>query len=665
MVAERLNGNNTEGIRKESGNGSCPTMLDLFSCRGNRLEQARRYFNSGIQLKREFAAAAGALARLASESFAKITRIQAAQKEFVVVVEEQRSSQVAGTVYLKMIDELSEQGLSPKEILDFYRKCLKINTRVSAFMYKFRKTDGSGNFHPETASQEEKGCNFITTVLNQEAGTPPAWFKGNKQRWENFVTEHGLFSYYLYPEFTLQNKPHKPGDEEKYLSCTFEQAVPEWFTESGDIIPNRKEVEAELEEDQKESARLIAQLHKMTDGQLYLQGVVTEKWLKAVPRFEDRRRRLLSAVDGFAGAITFLGATEAMSEYDLDFTKAPSMTADQVDSTIVPVEKSHILTLRRFEALDSVVLSRESIALWLEAQLQKGGIITSVKDLPNQRFIDIFDALLDQSETRGQELLAGLRLEDKKAFKVLNYEIAPLLAILPIDQKSYIIELMHTYQCDATEPVIWAIAETLSSKLKGTERDFLSEYTSAAVSQVKKYAISWIRNHWKWAFSRLEKVVSTKVPAEPVSSHQPEETEPTTTVKEDEALDGLETAIIDVQKGNLNGWHLYYTFHRSTQDPSCVEIEGVTEEEKEASFRQFVATCSIPCSIKPESVIRAFEWLVTVPQQVENIRMSKEVNGETFKKIKRGRNRIFYSMDRERRRITFFVHQKKAMSYGF
>lgn len=117
--------------------------------------------------------------------------------------------------------------------------------------------------------------------------------------------------------------------------------------------------------------------------------------------------------------------------------------------------------------------------------------------------------------------------------------------------------------------------------------------------------------------------------------------------------------------GNLQGWRLYYSLNRSTAGSGLVELEGSTLDDRERVFDQFLLDNGISCSIKRASVIRALEWVAAAPGQVEFQRIRQEIGAEVFKKVKRGKVRIFYVLKPEIRHIVFFVHQKQAMGYSF
>lgn len=178
---------------------------------------------------------------------------------------------------------------------------------------------------------------------------------------------------------------------------------------------------------------------------------------------------------------------------------------------------------------------------------------------------------------------------------------------------------------------------------------------AGALHYLSTNTASFLRNHSQWAYEQLNASLTGK----------DEETKPKQVTTISDVQGDIETTREEVAQGNLLAWHIFYTDNKSLDDKHLVEIGGSTLKEREETLEALRIKEQIPLSIKPGSVIRALDWLVTVPQDVEQVRIRKDIGGEEFKKLKRGDLRILYQMRPPEKAIIFFLHQKQAWTYGF
>ncbi|MFH0936881.1 MAG: hypothetical protein V1808_01150, partial [Candidatus Daviesbacteria bacterium] len=333
--------------------------------------------------------------------------------------------------------------------------------------------------------------------------------------------------------------------------------------------------------------------------------------------------------------------------------------------------KAHEKVIKTLTDSGVISFSKEAIALWIDKNLRTGGIIKEAKDTVDLKSIKLIGLLFEFDSAKQQEELLDLKEFDKKAFKALNYDLLPLTIYLSLTECSFFQELLEEYKDEPLERFIYDLAEVLSSKIKNKDVPQLKQ-VGITLNHIKEHTCSWLRNYWQWAYQQIQQqfipikeIIPVEKQENQIFTSKPPISEVQTQLSDAHEIQEINTEIEAIQQGNLKGWHLIYTPNRRLDDNSNIEIPGNTLEEREISFRQFIVRNSISCSIKPESIIRAFDWVVTVPQQTEQIRIRKEIDGETFKKIKRGAVRIFYSLDTDNKIITFFTHQKKSYYYGF
>lgn len=230
-------------------------------------------------------------------------------------------------------------------------------------------------------------------------------------------------------------------------------------------------------------------------------------------------------------------------------------------------------------------------------------------------------------------------------------------------------EFLKEYAGQSVEFFIWEISELLADKIKKSSSP--DESAKRILSEVSRFSGTFLRKNWQWAYDRLkielEEIDKGKSIAEDLelTTIIPDNSDRTQDGTQQGMFESVDKSIAILREGNLSGWKLYYSDNKSIDPKHLVSIEGDALVEREKALEDFITKNQISSSIKPSSVINAFDWLVTIPKNIEEVRIAKDINGERFKKIKRGAVRIFYVMDEAKKQIIFFLHQKQAMSYGF
>lgn len=593
-------------------------------------------------------------------------------------------------LYLTMYDELQEMGVAPADIWAFFRKF------VSIPLYTFDSIREQQERDPARFAQKVRGrdIGFRNIVGNTSflmRHLPmPAWFGKEKGEgeWLKFISDRMKVGNYLGDFFGRYPHLLRPSEQDMIWEMGSD-GLPDWFEETNGNIPDRSLIEEELSEDIKEVNAIEEMLPIIKRQQQSLMSIIEQKLLKAVAFLEQRRGEVFPVPLNLESLILYLFLlSTGYDRVELTPNQIISTSIAELPRHVVPFVKEMERSIQAFVQSADGAMSKESVALWIESALRSGLIMARAGDPLNEDTSSMLFLALSESRNRGgrSEEMQRLREERKRTFNALNHDLRPFLELLSDDEVAYLKEFVSSSQGEPLESVIWEMAEAIASHKNQIEerQDALSLQT--AFRHLKIFLEKWLKGNWRWTFTSflegLER--ATRVEYEVVSAaHEVLEriTEALTVFLErgeDEVTllppselpyvapaQELREAVEGVAPDNLSGWRIYYTTDRSTNNDSLFEIEGETLSEREEKLADFIGTNNISCSISPGSIIRAFDWLVTVPQEVEWTRIRKEVDGEVFRKLKRGDVRIFYVLDREAKKIIFFVHQKKAFSYGF
>lgn len=618
---------------------SSPTTLHLFRPKENERPALRSIANSVEQFTNNAKGTFEFLEKLDTAGMKQINRLLQAEEELDRQDENLGSSITCGTVFLKMQAELPH--LSPPELMDFFKLCLRIDIEIGHTVNAITTAKNTVSVLRNALlyANDLKGlADKLRKIYDLNAGNPPAWFKESKNSWNQFLQAHSCFPTYLNPTFipnlysAYSQKPfRKLGDND--LACVISGEYPDWLDDN-QAIPTRETVQQEIDEDLSERKRITQEKERINHQKKYIKDSFIQKNEKAQKWYEAQIQRLFSK----KGAVGFLDQLLAL--YLLSNTKKPIERIIQVFSQ------------------DKYLASNpQPIALFIEKTMTKSGIVKSAQTPIDSNFINNFSLMLLYMQEQSEEF-QGLKEKNKKVFKGLNYDIKPLLKLLTPDEISYLRELLTEYKDSPAESFIWDIAEAVSSHLKKAESEEKEEQKSQITDSLRKPTASFLRNNWEWAYGQFKE--SLLAPDAQFALPLVAETSDQIEVKEE-----LTSSIKEIQEGNLSKWHILYSINRTTDPKHLVEIPGATLEEREEELERFFQTEDIHPSIKISSIINAFDHLQITPEEVEWIRMRKTVNGEVFRKIKRGKGRIFYIMDFDKKELVFFYVQKKAQNYNF
>ena len=642
----------TEGNKSES-----PTSLNLFRFNRQQLEGAKDQYQVFDQFKREFTTAQRAFLRLSEDIKKRWKGLEQVADELTDQYVSIRSSKTCGAVYLKMHEELSGRGVADDEIFEFFATCLKINTLDSE---RYLDADGTGSYGGRLlAIMEGKRVNYFANLVNEHSGEPPVWFGKSKNDWRGFVASHAWFFSYLNPDHVgrLLRGSLSRDERENLLGTTRSDGFADWFTEKNGL-PSRAEIEEEMAGDTKEleDNRLRYQ-QDLRQRKIFLQ-LYDQKFKKVAIRFEERRRELPGSISNFATLLMFLDVTKDVIVYEADLQKVAS------DATSKQLLASEVSARAAREKMIETFCERarkELVALFIERKLREGKIIDNVQESIDKSS-NLYQWMLDEIiQIRPNLQFQALKGTNRRAFSVLNYEIKPILEVLSSGELEYLQDLLKEYSSYPLEMAIWEMAEVIALHLDRTESGGFLQQGQVAIGHLKEFSKRFLKNHWQWVYQQLQASLLSGPWEKVLPVKELEVEEPGVPIEVHE----LETEFREINRDNLHDWQLYYTKSRNLDPGSLVEISGETIDEREEKLGQFIGINNIACSVGPGSVIRALDWVVTIPEEVEQWRGNKQIGETVFGKIKRGPVRIFYVVDQAKREIIFFVHQKKAYTYGF
>jgi len=650
-----------------------PTTFNPFRYKDERLSSLRDTAFGANNLQENITRVVSSIDNLLDKRDQTLERLSQTRLELGSQYVNIKSSISCGLVYLQMLEELKE--LSPQQLFDFFKFCLKINNLISkSWLDTISKQSYNETMisNLSALSSEKDNHPNRKRILDKMSGYPPKWFQGKHAAWEEFVASHADFTTYLNDmeifekvikgSLSLKER-EKINQEGKYYGLTMEGEFPDWFLQDNGKLPTKEEVEQELEEDKAQQRDNQKTRQQITQRMEYTIDRTLEKFKKAVVMLRKKEQEVFPQIGSFPGFILFLRATGERIELSMDNETLLKMTYDEIENYI----KRHVLNpgksreraIRNFVESPEFLTNPEPIALFLEKKLREGNVIRSAQDKIEDNFIDRITGICDDTpSSKVQEL----RNHDKKTFRALVYDLKPILDALPAEAKSYLKELIQVSSGSPTETIIWEIAILLSSGFKdGVPKDAKSN--SGFIKDIKNFTSSLLINYWDKLYQELQKSLQDDKKEKAVDLDLP-------SIRDQQEQVAIETQEIDtiteeLGQGNLAGWQLLYTTNRSPDPQHLKEIGGKTMDEREEELRKFLVQEHIGASIKPGSIIRAIEWLVTMPEKIEYLRNKKEVNGNDFLKAKRGPVRIFYRLSQEEKRFIFFLHQKQQMSYPF
>lgn len=631
----------------ERGGNRPPTTLHLFTFDKQQTDTSRSVLQKTDQFTREYLTARSSLERFTTTVNVRLRRLIDLGYQLITQKEELMSSQTLGDVFLKLHSEMLKHDpqLTDTEFMDLFLKLAKIATKISPISSTRITNDGL-----------RRNDAKITEIINKTAGEPPQWFKGTMSEWRLFIDDRSLFMWYLNPDFILSNTCAPGLTGKKALEAGLKGFVqsgfePDWMDD--DQMPNLDDVRAENIEDRKEWERVMREIKAISEQTKLLQEKDSSKFHKAIIWFERRKNQLLSQTKNLPDIVAYAYFMQNKVEYDLKPKEIIKLSSNQLSDRAVPGAKVLDRFFRKVESQTAVLSNTEFVALWIEKQMIDDGLITSTQ------------GPLSPPQT---EMVSNFFLDDATARvnlpKKLLFEIRPLANLLTENERQYLTNLAQDSVGAPCEYLIWELAELISPHLQA-QQQFADKQTHTAANHLREHAIRWIRQNYNWAFANLRSSLSQNalIVEEPKRPEDATEAEPVqeTNLLDIEDQDTIENAL----QGNLSGWQLFFIPDIDSSNIRNIEIKGDSLEERQQQLENIVRAHKVSITGKVSSIVDAIDWLVVVPQEVEQIRMHKDVRGERYKKLKRGAMRILYQLNPDERVIKFHLHKKKGWSYGF
>ena len=567
-----------------------------------------------------------------------------------------KSSVAVSKMYLTLRQELPIVGISDEEFIDMFKFFTKINSKVSEKLFHgIHRENGIERIKIDNVrGQQAKTINKIL----EEHSAPKPWFKGTKAEWRDFLINHSIFLF----NFMDKDTKTSANDDIRIQGVTYQNGMPDWFDGLDEgILPSDEIVEQEILEDTQDAKRINTDLDQLLKSQKYIVKEERRKTYGFAKMVEKTKNKLELSVDNFPLLLISL-----ISCHTGGFTLKPD-AEERFAAGKIPfdyLESSELIeqTIDNFLAKEERLLCKETVAQWIEDSLEKSKSISQDLKVIDPDFGRVSILLLDSvgGDTRAATEFKKTLGTNKRLYYSLTKDIAPLLIHVTADELAYLKEIIKEYGVKTAGHAILEIAEAISYHSTDFSNNLPKE-SQSAINRLRTYTKKvLIRDH----IDLYDAMANTLlIDEEDIPAATEENTFEEKALKIETAAIAVESANIGL--GNLADWQLIYSNNRSLSENHLDPIDGQSLEEREKALEEYVVQNGISCSVKIGSIIRAFDWLVTVPEEKEWLAMRKEVDGVTFKKKKRGRVRILYRMDPETKKIIFFLHQKKDWSYGF
>lgn len=568
----------------------------------------------------------------------------------------------AGSVYLKMHEELSDRGVGKEDIDRLFLLCLDINTEESE--------------EKRLGTNEQMRANELIWVKSTRVQSPrvkrvrelmtdaPAWFPKSED-WGTFLYEHSFFSYYLHPDgYKIRNGPNgksyiKRTDKDFEGEHTFRDSMPDWLTNrSGEI--DISEVAAELGADVAEKEQADQETVRLHEQRKRLRFYGDQKVMQTAHFLQLEKEKLFQQTNTFTKLMVYLYGTDTVR----DDPEALLFSADMDSAAIQRLVGRKIIDTEQSvaNAVDSYLsnnpYSSELLALWLERKAVDGKITDSMHNPVNQKMVDV---LVEDPRTR-PTTLSTLKDEDKRVHDAIKFDILPFIDLLGLDEKEYLSDFSAENPGFTVGDFIMEAASVISQKMnrdKGTQ-NFTPDF-QRKLDEFMRFSKNTIIHNYNFFANQ----VFTAYEGEEQVPEPQEEQADTPILQEDEIDDRLDEIIRSEEVGNLEGWSLGYTQKRVVREGSVDLLQGATLDERRDALDKYMVRHDITLSIPLSSVMRALNEFVVKDDETLRKWDKKPINGQSFYKIKRGAGRIFCQLDRQEKKLVFFVHQKDDYYYHF
>lgn len=569
-----------------------------------------------------------------------------------------QSSRTCSLAYLTMNQELAGQGLSTEDIFNFFRLCLNINTAYGNYQSAqiAKKQPVDAEYFTEAIRRSSSGGDILEKIIANNVEAVPGWFTGDLFSWYRFVKPHACFGSYLNQDVTakyrnsiiLQKREIYKKDN---VGITLPDSFPDWLVKGE--TPDLQEVNAEYEADCQEIKTINEQITSMIKQRDCFVGLMSDKYEKIVKRLKEKVASFLT-VDNPLDLVMFLGHTEKICEMAALLSVGKKPQAEDLEKAKAEGQAILKRNISQSSRNSAIFASPQILALNIEQMLLKaGGNFT-----PDLFYSFLYDIYCYPD--RVGPFLKRLKDTDNKVYRALNYQLRPLLNFLsPDDLGSLEISLnkLKPGSNNNLNDIIWIFAEMISP---GINRVDVKKYKNdqkvmETLTELANFTNRWLTDHWQWLHQEIMR--SLGQPELPENVQQGEITEVSestvATVKE------IEEVSAEFQVSNLAGWRLLYSTDHSLNPKHLIDISGLTSQDITTKLTELLLKEGGHCSVKKTSIVAALEWIVTVPDIVDQTMWKEETgDGEPWGKLKRGRDRIFFKKDPAGKTMTFFIYHK-------
>lgn len=634
--------------RREEREFPRPTELDLFDYRGARFEEiaAKRQFIYG--LKGSIFRSKQAFDGFTNNSFEKADRLKEIGLDISNRFNALDESIVLSEIYLKIQEELQTLGAKPEEVLDFFNFCFEVRLKV-------QKELGRSNLGFPDIAHQPAVQGILNKIFEKEIGrtSQPSWFSGNKGQWINFARQHTGFISYAH----LSQRHRVRQDDEVDMAGISE--IPDWLAAGN--IPDKETVERELAEDREQKEELREHAREINRQLIALKDRHIEKADKVSKWKSELISKLLLEIRDFPTFLMYLDVATPLAQIAAEgLTKEDLRRLGSEKTVRVHFDTFNYYTESFLKNDWDIMTSREFIALWFDNKFKEAGLIQSANLSGIAQMIKLLCG--HPADSLSWE---RLKTEDKKAYSALYHDLRPYFFCAKQEELDFLIEFIGqpelTYQ-----DLIFAVVDTVKSE-NGIKFEDMPEVNrkkyEAMINKYYEFAKKWVRANFKWAlncmFESLNSGVYSSKIADDTVNNSPFLSEiDKETVQTEEESDEL-------SRDPFLGWKLIYiTNKRSPDNPKFhLPVHGENAPERWQDLRSLMTREGVSLANKADSIIRALESLVLLPDTVNNLRPRYFVNGEKYKKMKRDDARIMYRIDPESKAIFFYVDPRGSKGY--
>ncbi|MBI4096512.1 MAG: hypothetical protein HY425_02215 [Candidatus Levybacteria bacterium] len=641
-----------------------PTSLNLLHFRtpaldGTRINNFRENLDTAAAFETQCQRTGSFLIKLSSEAKKRHDRITNSEQELLKVIPALVSSQQFADVYLRMREAFQQMDF--QDFIAAFKKSLELTLSVSElFGWKGADKDSKKLFLGRTPSSRIN--NQASVLVRKYLENTPDGFTQGPSEWKNFLGHPDNFISGI-PSSKVKSVTQK-GSIRAVTRFIMSTGIPDWFSYDMKDEPDKAKIQEEMEDDRQAQENIEKQLEASNQQKLLNINATVKRANETIQWANSKNKELFDNLN-MAKLLLFLHFIDSsQNQIRESLNTIRKAFTDQQEYLPENTDRQVENTVKKYSESEAILRDPENYALFLEEKFMDAGINPSLA-LIDDAFINFIRMITVSDKNHIKKSLS------KKSANAINYGIKPLMDILnpeDIDMTDF----AKDYAGQSVEYFIWELSDLIAAKFQSQSGvDWDNHSIKSALIEVREFSAAFLRKNWQWAYDNLKLELTEIDKGRSIISTMPQNTTMSPDSRNNQNQNGkpsaesINNAIFESQEGNLSDWKLYYSDNRSTDIKHLTEIGGNTLEEKEKTLEVFLARSQIPVSIKSSSIINTFDWLVTVPKDVEEVRMKKNVNGEIFKKIKRGPVRIFYVMDEARKQIIFFLHQKQAMGYGF